>query len=480
MPRCAARPRTLWVSEEIPRARVLDPFPSMAGHDYDLFTIGAGSGGVAASRRAGSHGAKVALCEASRVGGTCVMRGCVPKKILVYASHLRDTLEDAGSYGWSLADTTLDWSALIDAKNRELDYLEGVYRRLLDRANVAMIEGRGKILDPHTVEVDGRRITAGRILVATGGRPWIPGDIPGAELGITSDEALELREIPRRLVIVGGGYVAVELAGVFAGAGAKVTILLRSYEVLGGFDPDVRSALGEAMRKKGITIEPHVVIEAVERRGEDVVVCCRSGDEHPADTLLWATGRRPNTAGLGLEDVGVALDDGGAITVDEWSHTSVHGIFAIGDCTNRIALTPVAIADGRALAETLFNDNPTKVDHDHVPTAVFSQPPVATVGLTEPEARAARPGPIDVYRTTFRPLQYALPGRQERTMMKLVVDRSSDDVLGVHIVGPDAPEILQGFAVALKAGAKKAQFDATIGIHPTSAEELVTLYTREP
>lgn len=450
------------------------------GHDYDLITIGAGSGGVAASRRAGSHGAKVAIVESSRVGGTCVMRGCVPKKILVYASHMRDTIEDAAAYGWSLGDTKLDWSALVDAKNRELDHLEGVYRRLLERAGVETIEGRGTIVDPHTVDVDGRRITAGRILVATGGYPWVPRDIPGADLGITSDDALELREVPPRLLIVGGGYVAAELAGVFAGGGAKVTMLLRSYEVLGGFDPDVRSALGEALRKKGITIEPHVVIQAVEKRDGELVVCCRSGDEHRCDTLLWAIGRRPNTAGLGLEDLGVAMNENGAITVDEWSRTSVHGIFAIGDCTDRIALTPVAIADGRALAETLFHDNPTKVDHDHVPTAVFSQPPVATVGLTEPEARAARPGPIDVYRTTFRPLQYAVPGRQERTMMKLVVDRSSDDVLGVHIVGPDAAEILQGFAVALRCGAKKAQLDATLGIHPTSAEELVTLYTKEP
>lgn len=408
------------------------------------------------------------------------MRGCVPKKLLVYASHLRDTLQDAGAYGWSMGEPRLDWAAMVAAKNRELDHLEEVYGRLLERAKVEVVPGRGRILDPHTVEVDGRRFTTARILVATGGWPHVPSEIPGSELGITSNEALDLAEVPRRMTIVGGGYVAVELAGVFAGAGAEVSLVLRGYEVLGGFDDDVRAALGEHMRARGITIRTHTVIEAIEPRGGGLVVCCRGGDEHDTDTLLWATGRRPNTVGMGLEEVGVAMDGSGAIVVDAWSRTNVHGVFAIGDCTQRINLTPVAIADGRALAETLFNDNPTQIDHAHVPTAVFSQPPVATVGLTEQEATATRSGPIDVYRTTFRPLQYALPGRTERTMMKLVVDRGTDDVLGVHIVGPDAPEILQGFAVALRCGLKKAQLDATVGIHPTSAEELVTMYTAEP
>lgn len=443
------------------------------GYDFDLFTIGAGSGGVAASRRAGSYGARVALCEADRVGGTCVLRGCVPKKLLVYASHLRDELEDAAGYGWTIGDASLDWARLVAAKDAELDRLNGVYLRLLASSGVQVIEGRGVLIDPHTVEVRGRRYTAERILVATGAAPHVP-SVPGAELGITSNEALSLTRVPRRLVIVGGGYIAVELAGIFAGAGSKVTLLVRGYGVLREFDGDVHSALAEELVRRGIAIMSHSDIEAVERRADALVVRCEGEREHEADVVLWATGRWPNSRGLGLEEVGVALDERGAIRVDEWSRTSVPGIFAVGDVTTRINLTPVAIADGRALVETLFNDNPTKVDHEGVPTAVFSQPQVGTVGLTEKQARARYPH-VDVYRTHFRPMKHVLPGRQERTMMKLVVDKDSDRVLGVHMVGPDAAEIIQGFAVALKCGATKAQFDATVGIHPTSAEELVTM-----
>lgn len=445
----------------------------MANYDFDLFTIGAGSGGVAASRRAASHGARVAICEADRVGGTCVLRGCVPKKLLVYASHLRDELDDAAGYGWSIGEPTLDWARLVDAKNAELDRLNGVYLRMLGSAGVEIIEGRGCLIDPHTVEVRGRRFTAERILIATGGWPHVP-EIPGAELGITSNEALELREVPRRILIVGGGYVAVEFAGIFAGAGAKVTIAMRGYGVLRDFDDDVHAALAEELKRRGIELETHTDLESVERRGEGLVVRCRGDVELEADVLLWATGRWPNSRGLGLEDVGVALDERGAILVDEWSRTNVHGIYAIGDVTDRIALTPVAIADGRALAETLFNDNPTQIDHEGVPTAVFSQPQVATVGLTEKQARATHER-VDVYLTHFRPMKHVLPARQERTMMKLVVDKDSDRVLGVHMVGPDAAEIIQGFAVALKCGATKKQFDATVGIHPSSAEEFVTM-----
>ncbi len=443
------------------------------GYDFDLFTIGAGSGGVAASRRAGSYGARVALCEADRVGGTCVLRGCVPKKLLVYASHLRDELEDAAGYGWTIGETSLDWARLVAAKDAELDRLNGVYLRLLASSGVQVIEGRGVLIDPHTVEVRGRRYTAERILVATGAAPHVP-SVPGAELGITSNEALSLTRVPRRLVIVGGGYIAVELAGIFAGAGSQVTLLVRGYGVLREFDGDVHSALAEELVRRGIAIMSHSDIEAVERRADALVVRCEGEREHEADVVLWATGRWPNSRGLGLEEVGVALDERGAIRVDEWSRTSVPGIFAVGDVTTRINLTPVAIADGRALVETLFNDNPTKVDHEGVPTAVFSQPQVGTVGLTEKQARARYPH-VDVYRTHFRPMKHVLPGRQERTMMKLVVDKDSDRVLGVHMVGPDAAEIIQGFAVALKCGATKAQFDATVGIHPTSAEELVTM-----
>ncbi|MCH9688671.1 MAG: glutathione-disulfide reductase [Deltaproteobacteria bacterium] len=445
----------------------------MAKYDFDLFTIGAGSGGVAASRRAASYGARVAICESSRVGGTCVLRGCVPKKLLVYASHLRDELEDAAGYGWTVGETSLDWARLIEAKDAELDRLNGVYLRMLGNAKVEIIEGRGTVVDPHTVDVDGTRYTAERILVATGGWPFIP-PTPGAELGITSNEALDLKEIPRRIVIVGGGYIAVEFAGIFAGAGSQVTMLLRGYNVLRGFDDDVHAALAEEMKRRGIEIKSHTDIESVERKGDGVVVRCRGDQEHEADVLMWATGRRPNTAGLGLAELGVVMDGHGAIEVDQWSRTQVPSIYAIGDATTRLNLTPVAIADGRAMAETLFNDNPTEIDHQVVPTAVFSQPQVGTVGLTEKEARAKHEH-VDVYRTNFRPMKHVLPGREERTMMKLLVDRDTDRVLGVHMVGPDAGEIIQGFGVALRCGATKAQFDATVGIHPTSAEEFVTM-----
>ncbi len=447
--------------------------PMAKQFDFDLFTIGAGSGGVAASRRAASYGARVAICEADRVGGTCVLRGCVPKKLLVYASHLRAELEDAAGYGWSLGEPTLDWARLIASKNAELDRLNGIYLRMLASAGVEVIEGRGVLVDPHTVDVGGRRFTAERILVATGGSPHVP-SIPGAELGITSNEALELTVVPPRMLIVGGGYIAVELAGIYAGAGSKVTLLVRGDHVLRGFDHDVHTALTRELERSGIEIATHTEVESLSKRGDGLVARCRSGSEHEAEVLLWATGRWPNTRGMGLEDVGVELDDQGAILVDEWSQTSGSGIYAVGDATTRINLTPVAIADGRALVETLFNDNPTVVDHDHVPTAVFSQPQVGTVGLAEHEARA-KYSHVDIYRTSFRPMKHVLPGREELTMMKLVVDKDSDRVLGVHMVGPDAAEIIQGFAVALKCGATKQQFDATVGIHPSSAEELVTM-----
>jgi glutathione reductase (NADPH) len=447
----------------------------MHEYDYDLLTIGAGSGGVAASRRAASYGAKVAVCESTRVGGTCVLRGCVPKKLLVYASHFGDEIRDAAAYGWNTGPATLDWGALVAAKDRELDRLNAIYLRMLGDAKVEVIEGHARLVAPHVVEVAGRRVTAHRILLATGGWPHTP-DLPGAELGITSNEALDLPEVPRRVVVVGGGYIGVEFAGIFAGAGAEVSLVLRGYAVLRGFDDDIRSALGEELTRRGIAVHPHAKLQALERGDDGLELRCQSGTVHRGDVVLWATGRRPNVAGLGLEDLGVETADHGAVVVDQWSRTNVSGLFAIGDCTTRVNLTPVAIADGRALAETLFNDRPTTIDHDHVPTAVFSQPPVATVGLTEQEARAIHDDPIDIYRTNFRPMKYVLPGREERTMMKIVVHRASDRVLGVHVLGADAPEIIQGFAVAVKAGVTKSQFDATVGVHPTSAEELVTMY----
>jgi glutathione reductase (NADPH) len=446
--------------------------------DFDMITLGAGSGGVAASRRAGSYGARVAICEESRVGGTCVIRGCVPKKILVYGSHFAHELEGAPAFGWSPTSSSLDWGALVAAKDREIDRLNGVYLRLLRDAGVTLIEGRGHIVDAHTVEVGGRRYTARYILVATGGRPQKP-DIPGAEHGITSNEALDLRELPRHVVIVGGGYIGVELAGVFNAAGAQVTMLIRGDTVLRGFDADIRSALTAELRKTGVDIRCETFVQDVEKRGSGLSLLTQARDTFETDAVLFATGRTPNTEGIGLEEAGVARTRGGAVRVDALSRTSVPNIFAVGDCTNRVNLTPVAIAEGRAVAETLFHDRPTVIDHEGVPSAVFSQPPVATVGLSEERARETT-FEIDVYVTSFRPLKHTITGREERTMMKVVVDRATRRVLGMHMVGADAPEIIQGFAVALKCGVTKDQLDATIGIHPSAAEEFVTLREKRP
>ncbi|HEU4409906.1 MAG TPA: glutathione-disulfide reductase [Polyangiaceae bacterium] len=446
--------------------------------DFDLFTIGAGSGGVAASRRAGTYGARVAICEDSRVGGTCVMRGCVPKKLLVYGTHLRDEIEDAKGFGWTVEGAKHDWGALVAAKNRELDRLGGIYLRLLRDAKVTLLEGRGRVVAPHTVEVGGKRYTARHILIATGGRPALP-EVPGVEHAITSNEALDLPALPRRVVIVGGGYIGVEFAGIFTRAGARVTMLIRGDTVLRGFDDDVRAALTSELRKRGVEIQADVELQDIERRGETLSVMTKMGGLYEADAVLCATGRWPNTRGLGLEELGVALDARGAIAVDEYSRTAVEGVYAVGDCTDRLALTPVAIVEGRALVETLFRDNPTPVDHQNVPSAVFSQPPVAAVGLTERAARQ-RFGAVDVYVTSFRAMKHTLSGRDERTMMKLVVDRDSQRVVGCHMVGADAPEIMQGLAIAVKCGATKAQFDATVGIHPTAAEEFVLMREKRP
>jgi glutathione reductase (NADPH) len=446
----------------------------MAKYDFDLITLGAGSGGVAASRRAGAYGARVAICESQRVGGTCVLRGCVPKKLLVYAAHLRDELADAAGYGWNVGEPTVDWARLIENKNRELDRLEQVYLRLLGESGVELIKGRGTIIDPHTVDIEGRRFTTERILVATGGWPTMP-EVPGIEHAITSNEALDLATVPEHVVIVGGGYIAVEFAGIWRGAGSEVTLVVRGDEILRGFDIDVRDTLTEELRKRGVAIECNNHVNAIDKREGKLHLRLDRGEAKVADAILYATGRHPHSTGIGLEDVGVAVDHRGAIIVDEWSRTNVPGIWAVGDVTHRLALTPVAVADGRAFAETEFHDNPTPVDHGAVPTAIFSQPPVGTVGLTEEEARDLGIGTIDIYRARFRPMKYVLPNREETTMMKLVVDRDTDRVLGLHMVGPDAAEIVQGFAVALKAGATKKQFDATVGIHPTSAEEFVTM-----
>ncbi len=452
----------------------------MTDYDFDLFTLGAGSGGVAASRRAASYGAKVAIVEQSRFGGTCVIRGCVPKKLLVYGAHFVDELADARAFGHHVGETSFDWSSLIAVKNKEIARLEAIYRRMLGDAGVTAFEGRARLVDPHTVEVEGRRHTARHILVATGARAVVP-EVPGHELALTSDEALDLPTLPRRVVIVGGGYIGVEFAGIFAALGAAVTVAVRGH-ILRGFDDDVREVLEGEMRKRGVTFRRTSVtklerLERMEPRESALGVHFAEGDAIETDALLFATGRAPNTKGVGLEESGVTLDAASAIVVDRFSRTVVPSIFAVGDCTNRKNLTPVAIAEGRAVAETLFRDRPTVVDHEGVPTAVFSQPPVATVGLSEHAAREQH-GEIDVFSTQFRPLKNAITGRDERTFMKLVVERKTDRVLGAHMVGVDAPEIIQGLAIALRAGATKAHFDATIGIHPTAGEEFVTLRDR--
>ncbi len=450
----------------------------MPNYDFDLFTIGAGSGGVASSRRAGSYGAKVAICEDSRVGGTCVIRGCVPKKLLVYGAQFADAFADAAGFGWHVAPPVHDWPALISAKDAEISRLEGIYRKLLADSGVRLIEGRGRLVAPHTVEVNGKRHTAERILIATGAHPVMPA-IPGIEHVISSNEALDLPRLPRRIVIVGGGYIAVEFAGIFSGLGAEVTLVIRGEELLNGFDDDVRVTLAQELRNRGIEIRSRTAIARIDKLGSGYALRTQAGDELSADLVMYATGRRPNTRGLGLAEAGVACDDKGAVVVDEWSQTSVPEIYAVGDVTDRLNLTPVAIAEGRALAETLFNRNPMKIDHQNVPTSVFSQPPVGAVGLTERRARQLH-GAVDIYRTRFRPMKHTLSGREERTMMKLVVDRLTDRVLGCHMVGADAPEIIQGIAIAVKCGATKRQFDQTIGIHPTAAEEFVTMRDKVP
>jgi glutathione reductase (NADPH) len=449
---------------------------STAEYDYDLFVIGAGSGGVRAARVAAGFGARVAIAESDRPGGTCVIRGCVPKKLLVYAARFREDLEDAAAYGWD-AQATFSWPTLIANKDREIARLEGIYRALLESAGVTLIAGRATLADRHTVQVGQRRCTAAHILIATGGRPVLP-VIPGNEHAITSDEAFQLPELPSRVLIVGGGFIAVEFAGIFHGLGAEVTLAYRGEQILRGFDDDVRRHLHDELVRKGIDVRLHCQLAGIERRagGSLVAALTTSGQAGrlEVDAVMFATGRVPATSGLGLEAAGVALDAQGAVSVDEYSTTNVPGIHAVGDVTNRLALTPVAIREGAALATTLFGGRRVAVDHREVPHAVFSQPPVGTVGLSETAAVAAF-GEVDVYATTFRPLKHTLSGRSERTLVKLVVDAASQRVVGAHMVGPDAPEIIQGIAIAVKAGLTKEQFDATVALHPTAAEEFVTL-----
>lgn len=448
----------------------------MASRDFDLFVIGAGSGGVRAARFSADRGARVAVAEDRYLGGTCVNVGCVPKKLFVYAAHFRDEMEDATrGYGWKVDGVSFDWPTLRDNKTREIERLNGIYDGLLGGAGVKHVEGRATILDAHTVEVEGTRYSAENILVATGGWPSVP-NFPGSDLAITSNEVFYLDELPKKVLIVGGGYIAVEFACIFHGLGVDVTQLYRGPLFLRGFDEDVRSHLAEQVLAKGIDLRFNENVTAIEKVGSGFRATLTDGSQLEADQILYATGRHPNSGDLGLEKAGVELATDGAIRVDDFSRTNVPSIWAIGDVTNRINLTPVAIHEGVCLSETLFGGKPTSPVHENVPAAVFSQPPVGTVGLTEEQARK-RFSEIDVYRSSFRALRHTLTDGAERTLMKLIVDHESDRVVGLHMVGPEAGEIVQGFAVAIKAGARKSDFDATLGIHPTSAEEFVTMRT---
>ncbi len=448
----------------------------MAQFDYDLFTIGAGSGGVRASRMSASFGAKVAVAEERELGGTCVNVGCIPKKLLVYAAHYGDDFDDLPGYGWTVGQRRFDWAKLIENKNKEILRLNGIYRKILADAGVTLIEGHAEVIDAHTVAVDGKRITAKYILVAVGGWPAVP-KFPGSEYAITSNEAFYLPSLPARVIVVGGGYIGVEFAGIFHGLGAQTTQIYRGELFLRGFDDDIRKTLADEMRKRGIDLRFNSRITNIEKSGAVLKATLTDGNMLEADQILFATGRASKTPDLGLEKAGVKLKDNGAVVVDEYSKSTVDSIYAIGDCTDRMMLTPVAIAEGMALANTLFNNQPTMPCYLNVPTAVFSTPSCGTVGLTEAEA-IERGHQVDIYRSTFKPLKHTLTGRDERTMMKLVVDQTTDRVLGCHMVGADAGEITQGLAIALNCGATKAQFDMTIGIHPSAAEEFVTMRTK--
>ncbi len=446
----------------------------MAEYDYDLFVIGAGSGGVRAGRMAASHGAKVAVAEEYRVGGTCVIRGCVPKKLFIYASHFSEYVEDAAGYGWSIDEGTFNWATLIANKDKEIDRLNGIYIRNLEASGVEIFQSRATLQDAHTVNLDnGSSYTAKHILIATGATPFVP-EFPGSEHAITSNEAFHLETLPDKVVVVGGGYIAVEFAGIFNGLGVDTTLLYRGPQILRGFDDDVRDALALEMRKKGINVQTDSDIAQLEKTEAGLTATLKSGETLDTGLVMYATGRVPNTAGLGLENAGVELAGKGEVKVDAYSQTTAPNIYAVGDVTDRMNLTPVAIREGAAFAETVFNNTPTAVDHSNIATAVFSQPEIGTVGLTEAEARASY-GELDIYKSSFRPMKFILPGREEKMLMKLIVDAASDKVVGCHILGPDAGEMAQLLGIAVKMGATKADFDATVAVHPTAAEELVTM-----
>jgi len=444
--------------------------------DYDLFVIGAGSGGVRAARIAAGFGARVAVAEDRYMGGTCVNVGCVPKKLYVYASEFSHAFEDARGFGWDSEVPPFDWATLRDNKKAEIARLNGIYRNLLGGVEVDTIEGRARIVDNHTVDVAGTRFSAERILIATGGWPYIP-DFPGSHLAITSNEIFDLENFPKRLAVVGGGYIAVEFAGIFNGLGARVTQLYRGPLFLRGFDPDIRAHAAREISKSGVDLRFEVNVESIEETAEGLVLSLTDGTSIIADAVLYATGRKPHLEGLGLENVNVELTDMGTISVDGDFQTTEPGIFALGDVIGGMELTPVALAEGMAFARHQFDSKTRDVEYDFIPTAVFCQPNIGTVGFTEDEAHAEFEH-IRLFKSTFKPMKHTISGRDETTFMKLIVDKQSDRVVGVHMVGPDAGEIIQGIAIALKAGATKAMFDSTIGIHPTAAEEFVTM--REP
>jgi glutathione reductase (NADPH) len=446
----------------------------MTTYDYDLFVIGAGSGGVRAARIAAKHGAKVAVAEEYRVGGTCVIRGCVPKKLLVYASRFAEEFEDAVGFGWTTEKVSFDWSTLIENKDKEIDRLNKAYIRNLEAAGAELILERATLVDAHTVKLaSGRKVSAKYILIATGATPFVPQHLKGREFAITSNEAFHLERLPRRIVIVGGGYIAVEFAGIFNGLGVETVLLYRGEQILRGFDNDLRNHLAAEMKKKGIEIRTNVDVDFIERSGDGVRITLTDGTRIGAGQIMFATGRVPNVENLGLQNVGIKATPHLAIPVNEFSQTEVPSIYAVGDVTNRVNLTPVAIREGHAFADTVFGGKPVMVNHGLVPTAVFSQPELGTVGMTE--AAASKRHKVDIYKTSFRPMKHTLSGRDERMMMKLVVDAETDKVLGCHIAGPDAGEMAQLLGIAITCGATKAQFDATLAVHPTAAEELVTM-----
>ncbi len=446
-------------------------------YDYDLFVIGAGSGGVRAARLAAMTGARVGVAEEDRVGGTCVIRGCVPKKFMVYASEFSQHFALAESYGWSPVVSSFDWPRFIAAKDIEISRLSGIYVTNLRKAGATLLHGRAVLKDAHTVEIQGDKpqtVTAERILIAVGGRPVVPVDLPGVEHAITSEEAFHLPELPKRVMVVGAGYIAVEFAGIFNGMGAETTLVYRGSNVLRGFDDDVRTHLADEMEKRGIKVILGCEHDRIEKTDSGLTSHMKDGHSFETDVVMFATGRAPYVKGLGLEAAGVALNDGGAIKVDQYSKTNVDSVWAIGDVTDRINLTPVAIREAAAFAETEFRDNPMFFDHKDVATGVFSQPPIGTVGLNEADARRQF-GKVDIYMSRFRPMKYAFAGKDERCLVKLVVKADDNRVVGVHVVGPDSPEIIQMAAIAVKLGVTKAQWDDTCAVHPTLAEELVTL-----